>query len=113
MEGAFIRAQLYIDAIKGCNKGANLATIKYYADGLEKELVFIKKDFNAKLRDLEQKLDALDKQTNTSSGWGVAKEDKFSVRPKQVSHLFGPQTKPTPKQIPPPEVSYDQQAEKK
>ena len=94
MEGAFIRAQLYIDAIKGCNKGANLATIKYYADGLEKELVFIKKDFNAKLKDLEQKLDALDKPTNTSSGWGA---------PKQTSHLFGPQTKPTPKPLPPPE----------
>ena len=94
MEGAFIRAQLYIDAIKGCNIRTSVTTFKYYADGLEKELAFIKKDFNAKLKDLEQKLDALDKPTNTSSGWGA---------PKPTPHLFGPQTKPTPKQIPPPE----------
>ena len=94
MDGAFIRAQLYIDAIKGCNKGTNMATIKYYADGLEKELGFIKKDFNAKLKDLEQKLDALDKQTNTSSGWGAA---------KQTSLKFARQVKPTSEALPPPE----------
>ena len=42
MEEAFRRAQLYIDALKGCSVLAPASTIKSYASELDKELEIIK-----------------------------------------------------------------------
>ena len=91
MEEAFRRAQLYIDAIRGCSILASVTTIKSYATELEKELEIIKAQV--------QKLKTANKPMN-SSNWGKQKQDKWSVRLKPKMS------------IPPPEVSYDQ-AEKK
>ena len=92
MEGAFRRAQMYIDAIRGCSILASAATVKSYASELEKELEIIKAEV--------QKLKTANKPM-TSSSWGKQKQDKLFVRLKPKMS------------IPPPEVSYDQQAEKK
>ena len=42
MEEAFTRAQMYIDAIRGCSIHASVATVKSYATLLDKELEIIK-----------------------------------------------------------------------
>ena len=42
MEEAFRRAQLYIDALKGCSFLAPVSTIKSYASELDKELQIIR-----------------------------------------------------------------------
>ena len=89
MEEAFRRAQLYIDALKGCSVLAPASTIKSYASELDKELEIIKAEV--------QKL----KQSQIPHGsFGKAKRKELNWWQK-------------PKPIPPPEVSYDQQAEKK
>ena len=87
MEEAFRRAQLYIDALKGCSFLAPVSTIKSYASELDKELQII--------REQVQRLKTANKPMN-SSNWGKQKQDKWSVRLKPKMS------------IPPPEVSYDQ-----
>ena len=74
MEGAFRRAQLYIDAIRGCSIHASVATVKSYATQLDKELAIIKKEILDKLAYFDKELAALDKPTNTLIGCGAAKK---------------------------------------
>ena len=81
MEEALRRAQMCIDAIKGCSKYTSVTTVKYYASELEKELGIIRKEV--------QRLNA----------------------PKEIVPLFGKKptsgwscpTKPASKAFPPPE----------
>ena len=67
MEEAFRRAQLYIDAIRGCSIHASIATVKSYATQLEKELEIIKKEVQ-KLKEPRIPVGSFDKEPR--KGWG-------------------------------------------
>ena len=105
MEEAFRRAQLYIDAIRGCSIHASIATVKSYATQLDKELAIIKKDILDKLAYLDKELAALDKPKEPRipvGSFGKEKRKSWWQKPKMS--------------LPPPEVAstiQGEQAEKK
>ena len=73
MEASFRRAQLFINAIKECKTTSAIAPLKAYADGIEKELEFIKEEVQ-KLKPKPART-GLDwgRQKSPSSGWNSAK----------------------------------------
>ena len=88
MEEAFIRAELFIKAIKNISPGSRSTDVKAYADALEKEFKIIKKEV-----------------------------ERYAPKPKEPQ-FFGPHKAENkwnrmPSPVPAPEVSSDQQAEKK
>ena len=107
MEEVFRRAQMCIDAIKGCSIHASIATIKCYACDLERELIIIRDEVQ-KLK--EPQIPRGKFGEAPKKGWGKSKIislQEWEAQFKQTG-AFG---KNAP--IPPPVVSYDQQAEKK
>lgn len=89
MEEALRRAQMYIDAIRGCSIHASIATVKCYACDLDKELAFIK----AEGQRLEAQVQRLEASNKPKSGlyWGKQKPSSCGWSPQK------------PKPVPPPE----------
>ena len=68
MEEAFRRAQLYIDALKGCGVLAPASTIKSYASELDKELEIIKAEVQ-KLKPAKKPIGVFSKERRKELNW--------------------------------------------
>lgn len=87
MEDAFIRAELFIKALQNCSPSTRAADVKAYVTALDKELKIIKREVQV----IEQKHQAV--------------QSPFKLGLRKPSPLSA--------KVTPPEVSSDQQVEKK
>ena len=72
MDASFRRAQLFINAIKECKSTSAITPLKAYADGIEKELEFIKAEVQKLKPKQEQSGLNWGRQKSPSRGWGSA-----------------------------------------